>query len=147
MARKKKSRHEYRSKFEENLGARLDRERIPFDYEALCYTIQVAVPGGVCQKCFGKDIGRKTKYTPDWFFGRIEDDVAKGWVIESKGKFTGRDRKRVLALVTGFPELKFGMLFQRDNKLSKTSETRYSEWCEKHGIPWAVGWFKPEWLK
>jgi hypothetical protein len=35
----------------------------------------------------------------------------------------------------------------RDNKLSKSSKTRYSEWCEKSGIPYAVGWFKKEWLK
>ena len=86
---------------------------------------------------------RDTVFTPDFFF--------KKWIIEAKGKFTAQDRKRVLGLLAELlcrlDPRPFGMLFQKDNKLSKSSNTRYSDWCKEHGIPYAVGWFRPEWLK
>jgi hypothetical protein len=120
---------------------RLDREGIPFGYETETYPITLAVPNSHCEDCGSKNIGRDTVYTPDFFFPE--------WIIEAKGKFTSRDRKRVLALMQEWGEtgIRFGMLFMRDNKLSKSSKTRYSEWCEKNGIPYAVGWFKKEWMR
>jgi hypothetical protein len=120
---------------------RLDKEGVPFGYEAMTYPITVSVPNSHCEQCGSKAISRDTVYTPDFFF--------KGWIIEAKGKFTARDRKRVRALMEnwGATGARFGMLFQRDNKLSKASNTRYSEWCEKRGIPYAVGWFKKEWMR
>ena len=86
---------------------------------------------------------RGTRYTPDFFF--------PNYIVEAKGRFTGNDRKRVLALLetfaVDFEKRKFVMLFMRNNKLSKTSKTYYSEWCDQHGIPWRVGEFAKEWLK
>lgn len=125
---------------------RLDAEGIKYEYERESYQIVLDQPG-FCRSCGKKDIGRVSRYTPDFFFA--------DFIVEAKGKFTARDRKRVLALIEVLEKIpskgkewtNFGMLFQRDNKLSKSSETRYSEWCEKRGIPWAVGWFKQEWLR
>ncbi len=146
MARKKKAVRPYRSKFEEKLGAFLDGSKVPFTYETETYQIQVAVPGVKCQGCGEtKNILRATRYTPDFFLPK--------WVIEAKGRFTGRDRKRVMALLASkdwnakAKGRTFGMLFMRDNALSKTSKTRYSDWCTTWGVPYAIGTFKQEWLK
>lgn len=130
----------YRSGFESRLAEKLHSEGVDFVYEDYTYPIELSVVGHKCLECGSKKIGRSSVFTPDFFF--------KNWVIEAKGKFTARDRKRVLALLET-PSLKghFGMLFMRDNKLSKNSPTRYSTWCEKNGIPYAFGWFKKEWLK
>lgn len=139
MARKKKAKNAYRSKFEASLGDRLDREGVKFGYETETFRITVDVKGVHCGECGASHALRNTRFTPDFFF--------KNWTIEAKGKFTANDRKRIKALIMAHPGRRFAMLFMRDNKLSKSSETRYSTWCEQQGIPWAVGWFKPEWLR
>lgn len=38
------------------------------------------------------------------------------------------------------------MLFQNNPKLHKASSQRYSDWCEKRGIPYAIGSIPEEWL-
>lgn len=146
MSRKRKARPQYRSNFEGGLGARLEREGVPFQYEAETYTIYLQVPGAKCLKCDGKAI-KESRYTPDFFLP--SGGSQRAWVIEAKGKFTPRDRKRVLALLEYWPGLRgrFAMLFMRDNKLSKSSKTRYSDWCKANGIPYAIGWFNKEWLR
>jgi hypothetical protein len=37
------------------------------------------------------------------------------------------------------PTLKYALLFQRDNWMTKDKKGRYSDWAIKHGIPYAVG--------
>jgi hypothetical protein len=128
-----------RSGFERALMQKLDSEGVEWSYETVTYPIQLD-SGLKCQKC-GERVIRNSRFTPDFFFPK--------WTIEAKGKFTARDRKRVLALL-GSPCTRtrnFGMLFMRDNKISKSSKTRYSDWCEKNRIPYAFGWFKKEWLR
>jgi hypothetical protein len=124
---------------------KLDSEGVEWDYESETFPIVVPVGTINCPNC-GKVSGAKaSRYTPDFFFPR--------WIIEAKGKFTAKDRKRVLALLEAKRDFfkrdprRFGMLFMRDNKISKSSKTRYSDWCEKNGIPYAFGWFKKEWLR
>ena len=132
---------EYRSKFEQGLRQSLDNLGVEYGYETRTFDITLPV-SGYCSKCgkYGPPVVRDSVYTPDFFF--------KTWVIEAKGKFTAKDRKRVLALLSANPKpMRFGMLFMRDNKLSKSSKTRYSQWCEKNGIAWAVSWFKQEWMR
>lgn len=139
MARKRKARRPYRSKFEQALGAWLDSKGIEFGYETETFKILVPVRGVACKVCGAKEVMRQTRFTPDFFF--------KTWTIEAKGKFTSNDRKRILALIGAYPKRKFAMLFMRDNKLSKSSETRYSDWCEANKVPYSIGTFKQEWLK
>jgi hypothetical protein len=141
VSRKKKAKHQYRSKFEERLGDGLDKAGVSFGYETETYLITVKVPGSHCAKCGSKEVERDTTYTPDFFFPR--------YVVESKGRFTARDRKRVLALVSqgDWTQHTFAMLFMRDNTLSKSSKTRYSDWCKEHCIPYAIGAFPKEWLQ
>lgn len=143
--RKKKAKNAYRSKFEEGLGASLDRRGIAFGYETETFLVHVEPkPGHFCGQCGSKDIHRNpSKYTPDFFL--------PNWIVEAKGKFTAHDRKRVKALLStliGREDRRgFGMLFMRDNKIAKTSKTRYSDWCKANGIPYAIGTFPEEWLQ
>lgn len=140
---KRKAARPYRSKFEARLGDGLDKAGIPFGYETETFKIVVPVRGVRCVGCKSNIVVRDTRYTPDFFFPR--------WIIEAKGRFTANDRKRVLAVRAALYDAKdarlFGMLFMRDNTLSKSSKTRYSDWCRETGVPFAVGEFKKEWLK
>lgn len=145
MARKRKARPAYRSKFEARLGDDLDRAGVSFGYETETFSIVVPVRGVRCSGCQSGDVVRNTRFTPDFFLPR--------YVVEAKGRFTANDRKRVLALLESADWSKkangrqFGMLFMRDNTLSKSSKTRYSEWCRERGILFAVGQWPQEWLK
>lgn len=141
--RTKKDVGPYRSGFEATLAASLVRQDIPFKYEAETFKIIRSIVGAQCYDCKSKRVVKPSRYTPDFFF--------KHWIVEAKGRFTANDRKRVLALLETFvvdvEDRRFALLFMYDNKISKSSDTRYSDWCEKNGVPYAVGWFNEEWLK
>lgn len=143
-AKKKATRRPSRSNFEQGLMDRLDRAGIKFGYETETFPITLGVVGAACAACGErKRVYKTSRYTPDFFF--------PNWIIEAKGKFTARDRKRVMALLAALAAAgerrRFALLFMRDNKLSKTSKLRYSDWCVTHGIPHSVHEFKGEWLK
>jgi hypothetical protein len=126
----------YRSQFEAGVARDLQKRGVAFEYETSTFAITVpASAGHKCASDMTHVIVRKTRYTPDF-----EIVVGAGWMfVETKGKFTGRDRKVAVAFKTQYPKWDYRLLFQRDNTLSKASKTRYTEWCEKHGIKCAVG--------
>lgn len=68
-------------------------------------------------------------------------------VIESKGLLNRAGREKILDIKRSNPDLDLRLLFQRDNKISKTSKTTYSMWAEKHGIPCAIGTVPEAWLE
>jgi hypothetical protein len=79
-------------------------------------------------------------YTPDFW---LPD---RGLFIETKGRFTASDRRKMLAVIDGNPEDTFVMLFMRDNRIRKNSNTTYSDWCEANNVDYAIGYPKEEWL-
>jgi len=80
-------------------------------------------------------------YTPDFV-------LPNGVVVETKGRWDARDRLFATAMVTQHGTTDYRLLFGADNKLSKNSKTRYSDWCEKNGVKFAVGKTIPEeWCK
>jgi len=84
---------------------------------------------------------QKRNYTPDW---KIKDGV----YIETKGRFTGADRKKMLWLRDSNPNITIYMLFMRSSvTLTKASKTTYGEWCDKNNIPWADIKDKDRWRK
>jgi hypothetical protein len=110
-----------------------------FGYELESFRLAIPVRGHRCELCSsGAKIVRIVSYTPDFFF-------PTGWIVEAKGKFTPKDRKLALAFREQYPDRKYGLVFQRDNYLTKKHTLRYSEWASKNGIAWAVGGFKQEW--
>ena len=83
---------------------------------------------------------QERSYTPDIL-------LANGIYVEVKGYFTSLDRVKHLLIKKSNPDLDIRFLFQRaNNKLSKTSKTTYSAWCEKHGFLWAEKCIPQEWI-
>ena len=130
----------HRSGFEARIRADLDKRKVKYEYESRTLHLDLMAAGGrlSCSACRSKSILRRVTYTPDFLLTR--SDV----VLEAKGKFDARARKIALAMKEQYPLEKYRLLLQRDNKLSKSSPTRYSDWCIKHGIEFAVGETVPE---
>lgn len=130
VARKEAYEHGYRSKFEFTFSERLKELKLKAKYESS--KLKYIVP-------------QTTRtYTPDW-------EIGKDIFIETKGRFTASDRKKILLVKAANPKVKVYMLFQNAQvKLSKVSNTTYAEWCNKNEIIWAdirdedtwKGWFK-----
>ena len=71
------------------------------------------------------------KYTPDFVLPN------KHVVLECKGYWDSKDRRKIKAVLKQNPDLDLRMVFQAPyNRISKKSKTTYAQWCEKHNIPW-----------
>lgn len=128
-----------RSKFERRIAKALKDEGIPFEYESIQLEYYKNIRSSHCLDCESRNIAVSRWYTPD--FVLKNGDL----IIETKGRFTSSDRTKMLAVMEDHPDLDIRMVFMRDNKLSKSSDTKYSEWCEKHGIKYAIGHIPKEW--
>ena len=78
-------------------------------------------------------------YTPDFVLGN-------GICLEVKGWFTAADRQKALTVQKMYPELDIRFIFGKNNKMSKYSDSRYSDWCIAHGFKYAIGSVPPEWI-
>jgi hypothetical protein len=104
-----------RSGLEDRLGAFLREHDVGFKYEP--ERIRYVVPEKVGQ------------YTPDF---KIENVF-----LETKGRFTSEDRKKMLAVFRSNPDLNLLMVFPKpSNTITKRSKTTYGIWCDKNNIPW-----------
>lgn len=129
MPSKKRPAPVLRSGFEDKIKANLDKQKAKYGYESeqLIYTIPES----------------KHRYTPDF-------TLANGIVIEAKGKFDAAARKKMALVMEQNPDRDIRMLFMSDNKITKTSKTRYSDWCDKRGVKWSVsasGEVPEDWVK
>jgi hypothetical protein len=116
----------YRSKYEEDVCSKLHKSKVPFEYE----TINLYY-----------EISEQRKYIPDII-------LPNGIVIELKGRFTSKDRKKMLLVIAQHPDLDIRMVFMRpNNKLNKNSRTTYAQWCDKNNIKWANKYIPTEWIK
>jgi hypothetical protein len=53
------------------------------------------------------------------------------------------------AVIEQNPDLDIRMLFMRNNPITKTSKTKYSDWCDKRGIKYHIsanGSVPEEWI-
>lgn len=67
--------------------------------------------------------------------------------IEAKGYLRPENRAQLLSVKSQYPDMDLRLVFERDNKLSKTSRTRYSDWAGKHGFMYCVGTIPEEWFE
>lgn len=86
-------------------------------------------------------IPKPRKYLPDF---RIDKN---GVIVECKGRLTVFDRVKHLLIKEQHPDKDIRFVFMFDNKLSRASKTRYSEWCEKNGFQYAFEKIPKEWAK
>ena len=138
MKRSKKLASGYRSKFEERTAAQLKKEKIKFLYEVSAFIYYLKV-SGTCNICGGTDVQAAHLYTPDFKMSNL-------W-IETKGKFTSKDRTKMIAVKEQHTKLDVRLLFMANNKLFPKSKTRYLDWAEQHGYKAAVGVIPKEWIK
>ena len=118
----------YRSWLEADVTHQLEAEGVQFEYES--ETLFYAEPAKV------------RKYTPDL---RI---VFNNIIVEVKGRWTAHDRKKMSLVIEQNPDRDIRMLFAADNKISRSSSTRYSDWCIRRGITYAIGKEVPvEWTE
>jgi hypothetical protein len=80
-------------------------------------------------------------YTPDFL-------LPNGIFLETKGRLTDEDRRKMKAVKKSNPDLDIRFVFQAPfNKIYKGSKTTYAKWAEKHGFPWCAFHSIPhEWL-
>lgn len=118
-----------RSGFEKKIASYLKDNEVVYEYEP--FAIKYVVPS------------KKKSYTPDF-------RLPNGVIVEGKGKFDHEAREKMALVIEQHPELDIRMLFMRNNYINKKSKTRYSDWCDKRGIKWAVsqnGHIPVEWLE
>ena len=123
------ARPKLRSGLERNVAAFLEEHNVPFTYEQdkIPYTVPI----------------KNRNYVPDF-------KLDNGIYIEAKGKFDAATREKMLLVIKQNPDKDIRLLFMRDNKLTKVSPTKYTDWCKKHGIKCAVsekGHVPLEWLR
>ena len=121
-AKNKKYRSSSEEKFADNL--RLNNIKFKYESELIEYTIT-----------------KIRRYKPDFI---IHKTRSKKIYLEVKGWFTGADRVKLLQVKQSNPKLDIRIIFEANNKLSKTSQTRYSDWAIKHGFKFHIGLNVPE---
>jgi hypothetical protein len=131
-----------RSKFEDTIAEDLDERGIKYTYETWSYEYDEPLRKNLarCSECGSRSLLRTGWYTPDFF-------LENGTIIETKGRFTAADRRKMVAIQRGHPNLDIKMLFMRDNKIHKRSDTYYSDWCMENNYDFSIGEVKEEWLK
>lgn len=130
---------QWRSKFEGKVGAVLPAGT---QYEPKQFKFPISDPGYRCRMCASREVERTTSYTPDFL-------LPNGTWIESKGRLTGSNRRRLVAWKAHFPNETLRLVLMADNWLSKGAKSRYSDWCKKAGFEYCVGYSKipKEWFK
>lgn len=81
-------------------------------------------------------------YTPDFVI--TFPDGHKRY-IEIKGYLRPDDRAKMKMVKDQHPDMDLRIVFQKDNKLNAKSNTLYSTWARKLGIPYSVGKVPTEW--
>lgn len=139
----------YRSAFEKKVAASLEKLGVKFTYEALSLEYDVRLPRSCyCMNCrSGGAIMQTRLYLVDFTFPK----KGKMVIIESKGRFTASDRKKMLSIIKRYGDrYDIKLLFQRDNYLTKKHGQRYSQWCEKNGVDYSIspsGDVPKDWIK
>ncbi len=127
-----------RSRYEARIGNMLPAGT---KYEPKKFWFHVAEPRYRCRGCGSKEIERKTSYTPDYL-------LPNGHWIEVKGRFTGGNRRNMLAWKAAYPEETLYIMFMVNQPLSKGAKSKYGEWADKAGFKWSTGTNIPkEWLR
>ena len=117
----------FRSGLEEKVAKQLKEADVAYKYEE--FIIKYIVPS------------REAKYTPDFVL------LDNGIIVETKGRFMVADRQKHLMIKEQRPDLDIRFVFSNSKaRISKTSQTTYAEWCDKHGFKYADKYIPEEWF-
>lgn len=118
--------HGFRSGLEEANAELLEQHGLPVIYEAFQIPYQIE---------------RTAKYKPDFV-------LPNGIVIETKGRFTPKDRVKHLLVSAQHPLIDIRFVFSNPRaKLSKVSKTTNGEWCDKKGFQFARELIPVAWME
>lgn len=129
----------YKSKYEYEQAERLVENKINFEYEQYQFDYHDSVANSICLSCGSDHIGVKRVYTPDFYFPNT--DI----FVETKGKFD-RDNRRKMLAINEECDMEVRMVFMRDNWLTRKHGLKYSTWCERYNIEYAIGDIPLEWV-
>jgi hypothetical protein len=115
-----------RSGLEVQVAAQLDQAGVKYGYET--EKIQYELPAEL--KWYSADFA-----------------LANGIIVEAKGEFTAKDRKKHLLIRAQYPTKDIRFVFSNPNqRISKTSKVTYANWCDKYQFKYAKGLVPTEWL-
>ena len=131
--------NKWRSGFEASVFDRLPRGT---KYEPEKFRFPVSHPLYRCRGCGSKDVQRTTSYIPDF-------RLPNGTWIEAKGILTSGNRRNLVAFKAHFPDIQLRIVFEADNLLAKKAKSRYSDWAEKAGFEYCIGFrnIPKEWFQ
>ena len=110
--------HGYKSGLELTVSEQITEADYPLCYET--ETLHYTVPE------------TKHKYTPDFIFTKRNGELM---YIETKGRWTTIDRKKMKHVLQSNPGIDIRIIFQNPNqRISKTSKTTYEAYANKLGI-------------
>jgi hypothetical protein len=121
----------YRSGLELKISDQIQSRDYPVNYET--ETIQYIVPE------------QQSKYTPDFVLTKRNGELM---YIETKGRWTAIDRKKMKHILQSNPDIDLRIIFQNPNqRISKTSKTTYESYALKLGIKYVAKRDMPDdWL-
>ena len=129
----------YRNSFEKSVAAWLTKHKIWFAYEEYRIVFLSSVRGGQCENCKSMRVVKSSSYLTDFTMD------AFSFIIEAKGHMPSAQRTRYIALQKAGHDIRF--VFQRDNKLSSKSGTRYSDWADRYGFKYSMNLPDPKWFR
>ena len=129
--------NKYRSKFEERVAK--DLKDFTYECTTLLYNKRTTRKME-CLDCGSSHVLQKAKYLTDF-------RLPNGIYIEVKGWFKPSDRTKMESVIKCNPDLDIRMLFQKDGWTTKKKTQKYSEWCDKRKIKYAIGKVPIEWVK
>ena len=110
--------HGYKSGLELSVSEQITEAEYALNYET--ETLNYTVPE------------TKHKYTPDFVFTKRNGEIM---YVETKGRWTVADRKKMKHVLTSNPGIDIRMVFQNPNqRISKNSKTTYEAYANKLGI-------------
>jgi hypothetical protein len=138
---KQEKREDFASGYEFRVWTDIKKRGVRVEYEPLTFEYERRASGGRCKDCGSRNIIKVARYTPDFRLNGY-------FLVETKGKYDASARSRMDDFVRSRPDIPVAMLFGADNWTTRTKTERYSGWCTKRGITFAVGDRIPEsWIK
>ena len=135
--RTKVGKRTYRSKFEARVAAWLKSQKVGrTEYEAIKLNYWLRVRGGACPNCGSDRVMQFKKYCPDFLVRKKSGQ--KDVIYEAKGRFTSKDRTKMLAVQHMNPDYRIILVFQADNPLQRGDKRRYSDWCKANKFEYKV---------
>lgn len=136
--------YEYSSLFELEFAKDLKKRGIHFHYEEYPIQYYLEPKRGKCVVCGSDEILIEHTYWPDFL---IQNRVTnKEMYVETKGKFSAKDRTKIISVLRDNPWIDLRLIFMRDNWLTRKHATKYSDWCKQNKIKYSFLFLPDAWL-